>query len=770
MTSPTLPLDRDAPLRDVELAVGGMTCAACAARVERKLNRLPGVDARVSYATERATVRFPGATTVDDLVACVVATGYTARPLGADDEAVEAFDAEAADRVRDLRRRLLVGALCTLPLGNLSLGWALVDSLRVPGWKLVLLALAAPTVLYSAWPFHRVALRNLRHRTTSMDTLVSLGITASTLWSVYVLAGIAGPPRTGGSIWTLLLSPVNGLYLDVAAMLTCFLLVGRLYEAQARARAGGSLRALDRLRARTVRVVGPDGTERALPAGYLREGDRFVVRPGEIVAADGVVADGRADLDVARMTGESRPADVAKGDRVLAGTVCLDGRLEVEATAVGDATQLAGMVRLVEQAQSHKAAAQQLADRVSAVFVPAVLLASAGTLAGWLVADGGVGRAVAAAIAVLIIACPCALGLATPTALMVASGVAAEHGIFARNVRALETAGALDTVVLDKTGTVTTGRMTVTSVRLDPDGGTDRAAVLALAASLESGSEHPVATAVVAYALASGATPAVPEGFRAHPGLGVTGVVDGATAFAGRPELLERVAVPLHRWAADAVHDLEQAGRTVVLVGAAHQVLAVLGLGDRVKPTSAEAVRALRLLGVRTVLLTGDNAGVAARVADEIGLDADRDVRSGVLPTAKAETVEALRAQGRRVAMVGDGVNDAAALAAADLGIAVGSGTDVARAAADLVLLRDDLDALPLAIRLARATDRTIRVNLLWAFGYNVAAVPVAMTGRLSPFVAAAAMTVSSTLVLANSLRLQSRFGVRPKTGDDLAA
>jgi heavy metal translocating P-type ATPase len=744
----------------VELAVSGMTCSACAARIERRLTKLDGVTARVSYASERATVQAASEVSTDVLLEQIEKAGYGARvipPVGEDDAA--AVD-EAEQRVRILRRRLLVAVVLGIPLCNLSLGWSLVESIRIPYWQVVLVLLAAPIVSWAAWPFHRVALRNLRHRTSSMDTLVSLGIVASTVWSLVVLLQ---PDRAGsdldqgsGSGWDLLLRPDGALYLDVAAGLVAFLLVGRLYEARAKRLATGSLRALSRLGAKDVTLLDDDGRERRLPAGTLRTGDRFVTRPGETIAADGEVERGESAVDCSRMTGEAVPVEVVPGDGVLGGTLVLNGRLVVRAIRVGQDSQLGRMIRLVELTQADKARVQRLADRISAVFVPVVLVSSLLTLLAWMLFADQPLDGVRAALSVLIIACPCALGLATPTALMVASGVAADHGLFLTGHKALESAGAVDTVVLDKTGTLTSGRMDVVEAIVAD--GLDRSEVLSAAAAVESASQHAIGEAIGRWARTQ--FPRLPdvEAFTALVGYGVSGRVDGREILAGRPELLADRSIEIPGWAGELRARWEHQGRTVALVARDCVLVALIAVTDTLKPSAPDAVAQLRRLGLRVVMLTGDNTHAAGVVASALELDGD-DVVAGVLPTGKIEVVQQLQRAGHRVAMVGDGVNDAPALAAADLSMAIGAGTDIARQAADLVLVRDDLTSVPFAVRLARATLRTIRGNLVWAFGYNLAALPVAAAGLLNPLVAGAAMTLSSMFVLSNSLRLQHRFG-----------
>jgi P-type Cu+ transporter len=725
----------------VQLAVGGMTCAACVGRVERRLGKLDGVLATVNLATGRATVTHPPDVQVADLVAAVERAGYTARPVAPDRPAHD-----PDDRVPDLRRRLAVALLLFVPVADLSIALSLVPALRFPGWELVVAAAALPVVGWAAWPFHRTALAGLRHHTTTMDTLVSLGILAASAWSLWTLATGAGRSDEAAG-WAAVLHPSGPLYLEVAAGVTTFQLAGRYFEARARRAAGGAVRALGRLRPDEVSVLrGRAGaeTEHRVPVAHLRAGDRFVVRPGERIAADGTVVVGAAAVDTSAMTGEPVPVEVAPGDAVVGGTIAVGGVLTVHADRVGERTRLAGILRAVQDAQAGKSAAQRLADRVSAVFVPAVLALAALTLAGWLLAGTDAGTAVGRAVAVLVIACPCALGLATPTAIMVATGRGAELGIFVTGFRALESVHAADTVVLDKTGTLTTGAMRVTAVAAVA--GTTEDELLALAAAVESASEHPIAAAVLDRA---GTTP-LPAltGFRALPGRGARATVGGREVVIGRPDLFDDLA-PV----TDRITGWAEIGATVVVVGVDGAVAGALAVADTVRPSAADAVTQLRAMGLTPVLLTGDTPAAARHVAAIVGID---EVHAGALPEEKVELVRGLREQGRTVAMVGDGVNDAAALATADLGIAIGSGTDVAVQAADLVLVRDDLSVLPTAIRLAGATIRTVRGNLCWAFGYNLAAVPLAVAGLLNPLLAGAAMALSSLLVVSHSLRLRS--------------
>ena len=725
-----------------EFAVHGMTCAACASRVERKLNRLDGVTASVSYATGRAVVTAAPEVADQALVAAVRAAGYGAAPV------VDPVEDDAPDRVRDLWRRLIVAVVFAVPLADLSITLTVLPSWRFPGWQAVLLALALPVVGWAAWPFHRAALRGLRHRGASMDTLVSLGIVAATGWSAWAVLGASEPAGEAGI--GLLLRPEGAIYLEVAAALTVFVLAGRYVEARAGRSAGSALRELAALRAPLVTVLAADGSERTVPVEELVAGDRFRARAGAAVATDGRVVSGRVAVDTAAMTGESVPVDAGPGDDVLGGTTVVDGGAVVEATRVGRDTRLAAMIAMVHEAQRGAAAAQRLADRICAWFVPAVLVAAALTLAGWLLLDGSVERSFAAALAVLIIACPCALGLATPTALVVASGRAARLGIFVKGYPALEATRAVDTVVLDKTGTVTTGRMRVEDVLTVP--GVDPGDVLTAAAAVETGSVHPVAAAVLAAAADRGLV--VPEATDLHtaPGLGAGGAVDGGWVDVGRARLFAERGVVVPDELDRARRDREAAGSTTALVARDGVVVGLLVLADAVRPEAAAAVAGLHALGLRTVLLTGDNAATARAVADTVGVT---EVLAEVLPDDKARHVRDLQAAGHRVAVVGDGINDAAALAAADLGMAVGAGSDIAIDAADLVLVRSDLTAAVQAVVLARATLRTVRSNLVWAFGYNLAALPLAALGLLNPLIAGAAMALSSVFVVSNSLRLR---------------
>jgi Cu+-exporting ATPase len=747
--------------RTVELSISGMTCTACAARVERKLTRIgPGVVAAVNFATEQATVTAPEDVPVRAMIAAVQDAGYAAG-LSEPAEAPE----PAAGQAAYLRRRLLLALVFFVPLSDLSVTLSLFPGYRFTGWQWVLIALTAPVALWAAWPFHRAALKNARHGACSMDTLVSLGVIAACGWSVYAMFLLdGGPASKGASVLPGLAHPAGGgIYLEVAAAVTTFLLAGRYYEARARGSAAGAMRELAAAAAKDVCVLSADGQERRVPAGQLRRGDVFVVRPGEKIAADGEVLSGESAVDRSMMTGEPAPVETAAGDVVTGGTIALSGRLVVRAVQVGEHTQLAQLIALVGRAQADKAAIQRLADRVCGVFVPLVLAAAALTLTGWLAAGAVPGQAFSAGLAVLIIACPCALGLATPAALVAACGRGAQLGIFIKGHQALESSGLIDTVVFDKTGTVTSGRMTVTALAAAP--GTEPAELLRHAAAVEHASEHPVAAAICAAWEGAAWEGAAREGlagaggsrlevdaFRALPGLGARGVVAGRQVVVGRERLLRDLGIAIPPQLASQWAQWERVGQTAILVGWDGQLRGAVAVGDAIKPSAAAAVAGLRRLGLRPVLLTGDNEATARAVASAVGIE---EVIAGILPAAKAEAVRDLQARGHRVAMVGDGVNDGPALAAADLGMAVVAGTDVAISAADLILLREDLRVVPEAIQLARAARATIRRNLAWAFGYNVAAVPLAALGFLSPVIAAAAMTLSSVLVVASSLRLR---------------
>ncbi|MEU4489659.1 heavy metal translocating P-type ATPase [Streptomyces purpurascens] len=736
---------------EVELAIGGMTCASCAARIEKKLNRMDGVTATVNYATEKAKVSYSGEVSVGDLIATVEATGYTAQEPALPERHTE--PAEETDELRPLRERLVAAVVLAVPV----VAMAMIPALQFEYWQWLSLTLAAPVVIYAAWPFHKAALTNARHGAATMDTLISVGTSAAFLWSLWALFfGTAGTPgmthpfeltieRTDGA---------GNIYLEAAAGVTAFLLAGRYFEARAKRKAGAALRALLELGAKDVTVLRDEGREQTVPVAELKVGDRFLVRPGEKIATDGTVVEGSSAVDASMLTGESVPVEVGAGDPVTGATINVGGRLVVRATRIGADTQLARMARLVEDAQNGKAAAQRLADRISAVFVPVVIALALGTLGFWLGNGAGLTAAFTAAVAVLVIACPCALGLATPTALMVGTGRGAQLGILIKGPEVLESTRRVDTVVLDKTGTVTTGRMTLLAVHTAD--GTDEAEVLRLAGALEHSSEHPIARAVADGALEKlgGALP-TPEDFANVPGLGVQGVVEGHAVLVGRERLLADWAMELPDSLARARAVAEGAGRTAIAVAWDGEARAVLEVADAVKETSAEAIRRLRALGLTPILLTGDNEAVARSVAREVGI-APENVVAEVLPQDKVEVVKRLQAEGRSVAMVGDGVNDAAALAQADLGLAMGTGTDAAIEAGDLTLVRGDLRAAADAIRLSRRTLGTIRSNLFWAFAYNVAALPLAAAGLLTPMIAGAAMAFSSVFVVGNSLRLRT--------------
>ncbi|MFD4856553.1 heavy metal translocating P-type ATPase [Streptomyces atratus] len=799
-----------------ELTIGGMTCASCAARVEKKLNRMDGVTATVNYATEKARVSFGSGTDLADLIATVEKTGYTAQPVrrpeptppaparaaapatpastvtgaldgggpdstrvrtgratesrtgteadtetgsGADDIA----ERKAADALASLRQRLIVSAVLAAPVVVL----AMVPALQFDNWQWLSLTLAAPVVVWGGLPFHRATWTNLRHGAATMDTLVSVGTLAAFGWSLWALflgdAGMTGM-RHGFdfTVSRAMGSPLlersrelgegsSTIYLEVAAGVVTFILLGRYLEAKSKRKAGSALRALMHLGAKDVSVL-RGGTEVRVPVGRLTVGDRFVVRPGEKIATDGTVVEGASAVDASMLTGESVPVDVGVGDRVTGATVNASGRLVVEATRIGADTQLARMAKLVEDAQNGKAEVQRLADRISAVFVPVVLVLAVATLIAWLLLTDDVTAAFTAAVAVLIIACPCALGLATPTALMVGTGRGAQLGILIKGPEVLETTHRIDTIVLDKTGTVTTGRMALQDIHPAP--GTDETRLLRLAGALEHSSEHPIAQAVAAGATERiGGPLPTPEDFANVAGLGVRGTVDGHQVLVGRPQLLADAGIDIPDTLSCAVADAAAQGRTAIVVAWDGQARGALAVADAVKESSAAAVAELRALGLRPVLLTGDNRAVADAVARAVGID---EVHAEVLPEEKVHVIERLRAQGRSVAMVGDGVNDAAALATADLGLAMGTGTDAAIEASDLTLVRGDLKVAADAIRLSRRTLATIKGNLFWAFGYNVAALPLAAFGLLNPMIAGAAMAFSSVFVVTNSLRLRA--------------
>ncbi|MFC4949293.1 heavy metal translocating P-type ATPase [Pseudonocardia sp. GCM10023141] len=757
-------------LTDVELSIGGMTCASCANRIERKLNKLDGVTATVNYATEKARVSSPTGIDPALLLAQVEAAGYTAvlprpstepaTPGGADFDAESGVGGEEPDPTRALRQRLITSLVLSVPVVAL----AMIPALQFTYWQWISLALAGPVVVWAAAPFHRAAWANLRHGAATMDTLISMGTLAAFGWSLYALLfGTAGIP---GMTHTFAFAVAHGdgagnIYLEVAAGVTTFILAGRYFEASSKRSAGAALRALLQLGAKDVAVLRPDTTgggvamvEARIPIGQLRVGDRFVVRPGEKIATDGVVEEGASVVDASMLTGESLPVEVGPGDTVVGACVNAGGRLVVRTTRVGADTQLAHMARLVEDAQTGKAQVQRLADRVSGIFVPIVIVLAAATLAFWLIVGGGAGVAFTAAVAVLIIACPCALGLATPTALLVGTGRGAQLGILIKGPEVLESTRRVDTVVLDKTGTVTTGQMSLLEVHVED--GRDALEVLGLAGAVENASEHPIGAAIARGARERAGNLSDVTEFINLEGLGVAGVVDGHAVLVGRAALLEQRNQPLGRDLVAAKAAAEQQGRTAIAVAVDGAAAGVLVVADTVKPTSAAAIAGLRALGLTPILLTGDNPAAAASVAAQVGIDPGPDtVIAQVLPADKLEIIKRLQAQGTVVAMVGDGVNDAAALAQADLGLAMGTGTDVAIEASDITLVRGDLRAAVDAIRLARRTLATIKANLFWAFAYNVAALPLAASGLLNPMFAGAAMALSSVFVVSNSLRLR---------------
>ncbi|NDL57089.1 heavy metal translocating P-type ATPase [Phytoactinopolyspora mesophila] len=746
-----------AGLGQVEISIGGMTCASCANRIERHLNKLEGVTASVNFATEKAKVEYAGTVSAEDLVAVVEKAGYQAslppEPDAAgragDDTGAGAGGEEEPDReLNSLRTRLIVSVVLSVPV----IAMAMAPVLQVDYWQWLSLTLAAPVVVWGGLPFHRAAWANLKHATATMDTLISMGTSAALLWSVYALfLGTAGEPGMTHP-FELTIARVDGssnIYLEVGAGVITFILLGRYFEVRSKRRAGAALRALLELGAKEVSIL-RDGREVRVPAGELGVGDVFVVRPGEKVATDGVVVEGSSAVDESMLTGESVPVEVGPGDRVVGATVNAGGRLVVRATRVGGDTQLAQMAKLVEEAQTGKAAVQRLADRVSGVFVPVAIAVAFAALGFWLGTGDPPAAAFTAAVAVLIIACPCALGLATPLALLVGTGRGAQMGVLIKGPEVLESTRKVDTIVLDKTGTVTTGQMTLVDV-VTADGVSEDE-VLRLAGALEDASEHPIAQAIAKGANQKvGELPAV-ESFENIEGLGVQGVVAGHAVVAGRESLLADWSQPLSAELAEAKTVAELEGKTVVAVGWDGAARAVLVVADAVKPTSAEAIAQLRELGLTPILLTGDNETVARTVAAEVGID---QVIAEVLPKDKVDVVKRLQADGKVVAMVGDGINDAAALAQADLGLAMGTGTDVAIEASDLTLVRGDLRAAVDAIRLSRRTLSTIKTNLVWAFAYNTSAIPIAAAGLLNPMLAGAAMAFSSVSVVANSLRLQ---------------
>lgn len=731
----------------LQLDVSGMTCAACAGRVERALNKVDGVTASVNYATERAIVSGLGTARASEALERVEKAGYGAR---IHDDADDAWSKRATEvRITSLRRRLILAAVLTVPLMDLTIVLALVPEWRFPGWEWLCVALAVPIVTWAAWPFHKATLRNLRHGDVSMDTLVSLGITASFGWSVVTLLfGIEG---SGAGYWLGIgATPegANAIYLDVAAGMTTFQLAGRYFETRSRRKAGDVLGALSELAATHVRIQ-RDGTEEIVPASALRVDDVFVVLPGETLPADGIVIAGLSDIDASMLTGEPLPAAAGSGDTVIGGTISINGRLEVRTSSVGAHTQLAQMAALAEQAQARKARVQTLVDRVTRYFVPGVIVLAILVTAGWMLAGRSFEEAFGIGISTLIIACPCALGLATPTALMVGIGRGASLGILVKGQDALEASGTISTVVLDKTGTLTTGEMSVRSIATVP--GVAEHELLRLAASVEQGSEHLIARAIVAAANQQITDLDPVRDFVAVPGRGASGTVAGDTVMIGSLAYLNEQGVSTG--AARVYLSEADPTESAVFVAQAGRLIGRFGLADTIKLNARAAIQALRQQGLTTVLLTGDSRVVAEEIAGTLGIDR---VCAEVLPAEKADAIRELQAAGERVAMVGDGINDAVALAAADLGLAVVSGTDIALKSADIILVREDLAVIPEAIELSRRTLRTIRVNLGWAFGYNLAAIPIASAGFLNPLIAAGAMALSSVLVVFNSLRLQN--------------
>jgi Cu+-exporting ATPase len=731
---------------EVELAVQGMTCAACAARIEKTLNEISGVEAAVNYATETAMVAFDSESQSQEAVLAAIShIGYSAHAV--DDES---FDEDLSASIRIAQLRLIISIALSIPVVLLSM----VTAWQFDGWQWWAMGLSAPVVTWCAWPFHRTAFKNALHGASSMDTLISVGVVAATAWSVWAMVwgdALDTDHSMGGL--TMDMPGQSHVYFEVGATVTAFILLGRFLEMRAKSSAGNALRSLLAMGAKYATVL-RDGDEVAIPASVVRVDDILVVRPGEKIAADGVVAEGNSSIDMSMITGESLPVDVGPGDSVTSATVNQNGRLLVRATRVGSETTFARMAKLVRDAQSTKAPVQRIADKVSSIFVPTVFAISLATLAAWMFFDGDSTQAFTAAVSVLIIACPCALGLATPTALMVGSGRAAQMGIVIKGIDVLQSTRRIDTVVLDKTGTVTTGAMTLAGVHCIE--GVSRAEVLRMAGAVEKGSEHPIARAIVTAAEEEiGALPALDE-FMAMPGVGATGRLDGTIITVGREEVFRERLVIIPSVLRDALAASRERGETAVVVAWDAQAKAVISVADQPKSTSPDAIAQLKLMGLAPILLTGDNEVTARAIAESVGIDTDEHhLYAGVLPDEKVAIVKDLQERGYAVAMVGDGVNDAAALAQADVGIAMGGGTDVAMQASDLTIVNGDLRSVPDAIRLSRATLRTIRTNVFWAFAYNVAAIPLAASGRMNPMWAGLAMASSSVFVVTNSLRLR---------------
>jgi Cu+-exporting ATPase len=734
-----------ASIVEVELAVQGMTCGACAAKIQKELNEIPGIEAAVNYATESAMVAFDGDSVSEaTVIKAIEHAGYSARVM--DDQP---FDDDLEARLRAAAIRLGVSVAFTIPVVLLSM----VMAWQFRNWQWWAMGLSAPVVTWGAWPFHKTAFRNAMHGSSTMDTLISVGVIAATAWSIWAVVWGEAITAAGHSGMTMTQSSSSHVYFEVGATVTAFILVGRYLEMRAKHSAGDALRSLLALGAKYATVL-REGVEVSIPASVVREGDMIVVRPGEKIAADGVVAEGASSIDMSMVTGESVPVDVVAGDSVTSATVNLNGRIVVRATRVGAETTFARMAKLVREAQATKAPVQRFADKVSSIFVPTVFVISGLTLAGWLYFDGDASKAFTAAVAVLIIACPCALGLATPTALMVGSGRAAQMGIVIKGIDVLQSTRRIDTVVLDKTGTVTTGVMTLVDVMCVD--GVSRDEALLNAGAVEKSSEHPIARAIVRAAEEElGVLPSLDE-FESLPGVGATGRIGGVIITVGREEMFRERLVILPKVIRDGLASSRELGHTAVIVTWGGQAKAVISLADQPKPSSAEAIASLRLMGLAPILLTGDNATTARAIAESVGIETDEHhLYAGVMPEDKVAVVRDLQERGYAVAMVGDGVNDAAALTQADVGIAMGGGTDVAMQASDLTIVNGDLRSVPDAIRLSRATLRTIRTNVFWAFAYNVAAIPLAASGRLNPMWAGLAMASSSVFVVTNSLRLR---------------